>query len=152
VAQTKVATKTAGEPVEASGSEGAAAPDASVAARPEAPSGRGPSGWVFFLGGVGFAGLAAAGVFQFVDHQSAVASGCAPRCGSGVPAAFGMSTRDLEVASVVSAGVGGAAIGIATLMLALSRPAAEKSIIPAKLVLDVRPAPAGAIGSIAGHF
>jgi hypothetical protein len=63
-----------------------------------------------------------------------------------------MSTRDLDIASVVSAGLGGAAMGVATLILALSHRGPEKPIGQAKLVLDVRPAPAGAIGSIAGDF
>jgi hypothetical protein len=113
------------------------------------PRKQGRSPFVYLLGGAGLAGIGTGVVLTAwgIKNNGAL-SQCSPNC----PQSRLDYIRSLYLASDISAGVGLAALGIATWLFVRSGSGDEKPPNQQALQLDVHPTPAGAFASVSRAF
>ncbi len=134
-------------PAPAESAEPAPTP-APVEPAPLPPAHHGLSAWPFVIGGVGVLGLGAGALLTYwgKTDNDALAS-CSPTCS---PSSVD-HIRRLYLAADISFGVGGVALGVATLLLVTSRPSSREAA-PSTAAFDVQPTRSGALASFRGVF
>lgn len=134
-------------PAAAASAEPAPAP-APAPVEPAPGTHHGPTVWPFVIGGVGVLGLGAGALLTYwgKTDNDALAS-CSPTCS---PSSVD-HIRRLYLAADVSFGVGGVALGVATLLLVTTRPSSREAA-PSTAVFDVQPTRSGALASLHGVF
>jgi len=113
------------------------------------PQHHGPSAWPFVIGGVGVLGLGAGALLTYwgKSDNDALAA-CSPSC---APSSVD-HIRNLYLAADISFGVGGAALGLATVLFLTSHPSSREAPPSTAAVFDVRPTRSGAVASFQGVF
>jgi hypothetical protein len=125
-----------------------AEPRVSEAPPPEAPKNGGPGAMPWILGGVGLAGLGAAGLLTYWGRRdNDRLSECRPNCSTESLDHI----RRLYLASDVSLGVGAAALATGVVWYFVGAPSKEESHGPAYR-LDVRPIASGTFATLSGSF
>jgi hypothetical protein len=136
-------------PAATAASPAASPPEAArVDAAPLSTEHYGLSAWPFVIGGVGVLGLGAGALLTYwgkTDNDALAA--CSPSC---APSSVD-HIRRLYLAADISFGVGGAALGVAALLFAISHSGSHE-VAPSTAVFDVRPTRSGAVASFQGVF
>jgi hypothetical protein len=133
-------------------SERVARPIRRKASVPEAQPKTGASWGTYALGGVGLAGVGAAGLFSYWGRQDndVLKTSCAPNCN---PSSV-HHIRMLYLASDVSGGIGVASLVASTWLFLHARSGEEKASTQVARLrsVDVRPSASGAYATIGGTF
>ncbi len=108
----------------------------------------GLSAWPFVIGGVGVLGLGAGALLTYwgKSDNDALAA-CSPNCATSSVDHI----RKLYLAADISFGVGGAALGVATLLFLTSH-SSSREAPSSTAAFDVRPTRSGAVASFQGVF